>query len=182
MIERILFSMKHKLSVYLNDELVRQQGQYNDGIVLDKVKEIGLGSGEQPGEKGFPFISLIPESLAQVVYSNHVKDQEFNVSVGIIVDDLNAATAERKLWRMMRAVENVLETRLIDNDPVIFYQTDTMNFNASLFRAGDEQNKIKVGIVSVTVKARSDMRRNALNDFIALIDTWICARFKFAVR
>lgn len=156
MIERVLFSMKHKLAVYLNDELTRQQGQFNDGIVLDSVKEIGIGSGEQPGEKGFPFITILPEGLEQVVYTNHVKDQQYSVNVGVIIDDIQAATAERKLWRTMRAVENVLETRVIDGDPIIFYETDTMNFNGSLFRAGDEQNKIKVGIISVTVKARSE--------------------------
>lgn len=153
MVENVLNEMKRLLDHHLPAELARQDGQFGDGITLDQVNTILVG-GATPNSYGLPAVVLSPREMQATQWATGKKDVEYEIDIAVAVTDTDEDVSQKRLWRTMRAIENVFEIFGPGSGPIINYVTTGANFEASLFDMDENKSTEKGGILSARVMER----------------------------
>lgn len=155
MIEDVLNNMKTTLETYCPAEFDRQDGKYGDGIELEDIAQI-LVADETIGEEGLPVILLRPEGTQYDHKVTGKKDVNHTITLGVVVTDTDEANCQKRLYRTIRGIENVMETKLPGRNGIIEYQTTDITYNVTLFDVDDIRSTEKGGIITAAVKERLD--------------------------
>ena len=154
MIEDVLTSIKTLLTAHLDDELGRQDGKYGDSIKLESVTNIMIGNDYKP-ELGLPIVTLEGFSGETEQYLTTKKDVRHTINIGVAVTDTDRDIGKRRLYRTMRAIENVLEIHAPSYNSIIEYLTDGLDYEVPVMDL-DENSTEKGGQITATVLERLD--------------------------
>jgi hypothetical protein len=156
-IEDVVTDIKTSLTTNLGDELDRQDTKYADGITLEDVPTTSIYLGLRQINEGLPAILIVPESADQELWATQKKDVEHTISVGVAVTDTDELTAYKRLWRTIRAIENVFEIDLEGESSNIFkYETIGLNYDAGPFQIENLDSIAKAGIITGIFTERLD--------------------------
>jgi len=155
MIEQVLKEMKRLLETKLPQELEKQEGAAGDGIVLGPVNTILIGD-QTYQATGLPAIILQPISAEDALWATGKKDVSYRVAIGVATTDTDEDRSQVKLWRTIRAVENVFEIYAPGSVPIINYQTIGIDYKVSLFEIDEDKSTEKGGVLSALVVERLD--------------------------
>jgi hypothetical protein len=152
LIEDVLTSMKELLTFHLAEELERQDGKFGDGIILDKVPETSILVGEDSlPSSGLPVVILRGETTDFEQNVTTKKDASHNILIGVGVTDTDEARSKKRLWRTMRAVENVFEIHATNYESIVNYTSEGMDYNIPILGIEDDQSTEKGGQINAVV-------------------------------
>lgn len=155
MIEDVMNTVKSVLELRLKAELEKQDGKYADGIVLKDAKQILLGDGAIT-EKGLPLILITTEGAEMQNFLTTKKNVIHAINISVAVTDTNEEKSQKRLWRTMRAIENVLEIYLPGNNGILEYTTQNFDYNIDLFGIDASESTEKAGVINSTITERVD--------------------------
>ena len=157
MIEQVIDETVRLLRLHLNSELKRQDGEFNDSIQLQPVLDASILVGMRDLMQTLPAIVIEPESQEVEVYATNTKDVLHTISIGVVLSDTVEEVGYRKIWRMMRAIENVLEINIKSGSgPIIDYQTTDITYDVGPLSISNADSLTKAGILSGEFRERLD--------------------------
>ena len=140
--------MKVALENKINNELARLDAHVNDGIKSPQVCSFLVGS-QKLGTYGFPAILITPEGLSQGEFTGGVKDVFYQFRISCAVEHTDAVIAENLLYRLLRAVENVLENSDKASSYFQRYETQSVDFQDSEFQIDDAKTQKDGAIIAI---------------------------------
>lgn len=155
MIFDVLKEMKELLTLHLDSELERQDAHANDSLSSPKVhKNSILIGGESLGTGGLPAIVIQPEAFEPDQVITGSKDAIYTIRINCVATHTSAGDAQKLLWRLMRAVENVFEIYATGSGVIFDYTTESMDFTASVLDIAEDRKTEKGGALVATLKER----------------------------
>jgi hypothetical protein len=154
-IEDVVTTMKTILTTYLGTEVTKQDTHANDGITIGTVSNLQLGNAN-PSELGLPAVVLQPMGMTVELYCTQKKDVTHEIHIGVAVTDTVEDNAFKKLWRLMRAVENCLEIHAPGTSPILDFKVIGMEYLSKVFSIDDNKVPEKTGIITARVLERLD--------------------------
>jgi len=157
MIENVLNEIKTLIDQNLDRELEKQDGEYDDTITLDKVLADSIIIGDRELPPTLPAIVLSPESADFEPYATSKKDVLHTIAIGVVVTDSIEENSYRKIWRTLRAVENVLEIQCKSGSgPIVDYITTDITYDVGPFSITNVESLTKAGILTGEFRERLD--------------------------
>ena len=156
MIENVITDVQTLLKRYLPDALKAQDSAFDDGMTLDMVNDRSILLGAQPLPQELPAIVIGPDGADFEEFATKKKDVLHSVSLAIAVTDTDMPRAYKRLWRMMRAIENVMETRAPGYESIIDYKTTGLDYDVGPFEIVNIASVVKGGILLCQFRERQD--------------------------
>lgn len=156
MIENVITEVQTLLKRYLPEALKAQDSAFNDGMTLDMVADRSIMLGAQPLPQELPAIVIGPDGADFEDFATKKKDVLHRVSMAVAVTDTDMHRSYQRLWRTMRAIENVMETRAPGSGPIIDYKTTGLDYDVGPFEIVNIASVVKGGILICEFRERQD--------------------------
>jgi len=130
-VDRILTTL-NAASGFLAAELDVQDADYGDGIALADIPDRDMHYGdanELPPPQNLPALYVIPRGYAASEYLFSVKDVRHTMDVQVFVAHTDAPGLQKRLWRYARAVEKVIEDRVLTGGDVHDVQVTSVQYS-----------------------------------------------------